>query len=558
MSLTPESTSIDPHAATSRIVIDAIEWRRVRMRLVGRFIDSTARDALGVSPEFFVMNDVTGQRVTLPGVTCEDMRVVIDCNAMRLDGQDPLTAGTWSLFACGADADADEEPIPVGVAGEIAVPSQCYGGDFTTDAYSYRVLPSTRPGTGQFALAIDYQRAPRKPKPPGMAGLKRDTRSLMRRLRKTVFSATYKTSRRLVRKNGRRILFTSDSRSGLSGNLELIHARMIERGLDRDYQLTTAFKSSIVARRPLLDKFKLPYQLATADVILLDDFHPLLYQVPFAPEVRIIQLWHASGAFKTVGYSRVGKKGGPSPFAKSHKNYTHAIVSSEHDVPFYAEAFGLPEERVVATGIPRMDLFFDEEYKTRAIESVYSAMPELRDSRVILFAPTFRGSGPSTAYYDFDQLDLPALYELCVEQEAVFVFKMHPFVRETIDIPEEFVDRFVDATTVREINDLLLVADLVITDYSSLVFEYSTLKRPMLFFAYDLDEYVASRDFYEEFTAFVPGKIVRTFSALLEALRTGDFEAEKVERFAAEHLRYFDAGSTDRVIDQLILGREAS
>ncbi len=556
MSLTPESTSIDPRAATARIVIDAIEWRRARMRLVGRFIDSATRDALGASPEFFVMNDITCQRVTLPGVTSEAMHFVIDCNAMRLDGQNPLTAGTWSLFARASDA--DKETIPVGVTDGIAVPAQCYGGDFTTDAYSYRVSPNTRPETGQFSLAIDYQRTPSKPRPSGLAGLQRDTRNLMRHARKTVFAATYKASRRLVRKNGRRILLTSDSRSGLSGNLELIHTRMIERGLDSDYQLTTAFKSSIMERRPLLEKFKLPYRLATADVILLDDFHPLLYQVPFGPEVRIIQVWHASGAFKTVGYSRVGKAGGPSPFGTSHKNYTHAIVSSEHDVPFYAEAFGLPEERVVATGIPRMDLFFDEEYKTRAVESIYSAMPHLRDSRVILFAPTFRGSGPSTAFYDFDQLDLPALYELCLEQNAVFVFKMHPFVRQTIDIPEEFADRFVDATTSREINDLLLVADLVITDYSSLVFEYSTLKRPMLFFAYDLDEYVASRDFYEEFTAFVPGKIVRTFSALLEALRTGDFEAEKVERFAAEHLRYLDAGSTDRVIDQLVLGREAS
>jgi CDP-ribitol ribitolphosphotransferase len=227
-------------------------------------------------------------------------------------------------------------------------------------------------------------------------------------------------------------------------------------------------------------------------------------------------------------------------------------------VPFYAEAYGLPEERLCATGIPRMDLFFDDAHKERAIESVYTALPRLRDSRVILFVPTFRGSGPSDAYYDYDQLDLAALYALCVEQDTVFVLKMHPFVRTPLRIPAEFADRLVDASGFREVNDLLLVADLVITDYSSVVFEYSTLQRPMVFFAYDLDEYIASRDFYEEFTEFVPGKIVTTFSALLDALRAGDFEAEKVERFAATHLRYRDAGSTDRVIDQLILGRDAS
>ena len=76
-------------------------------------------------------------------------------------------------------------------------------------------------------------------------------------------------------------------------------------------------------------------------------------------DVRIVQLWHASGPFKTVGYSRIGKEGGPRPWSRIHKNYTHAIVSSETDVPFYAEAFGIPESRVIPTGIPRMDRYFD-------------------------------------------------------------------------------------------------------------------------------------------------------------------------------------------------------
>jgi CDP-ribitol ribitolphosphotransferase len=94
----------------------------------------------------------------------------------------------------------------------------------------------------------------------------------------------------------------------------------------------------------------------------------------------------------------------------------------------------------------------------------------------------------------------------------------------------------------------------VITDYSSLVFEYSTLNRPMLFFAYDLEEYISTRDFYEEFTEFVPGKIVRTFDELITAIRESDFEWEKVRPFAETHLGHLDDGSTDRVIDQLIIG----
>ena len=99
------------------------------------------------------------------------------------------------------------------------------------------------------------------------------------------------------------------------------------------------------------------------------------------------------------------------------------------------------------------------------------------------------------------------------------------------------------------------MVDLLITDYSSIVFEFSTLGRPMLFFAYDLDEYIAERDFYVPFEAFVPGRIVRTIDALLDAIARDDYEADKVGEFARRHFDHLDGTSTDRVIDELILAR---
>ena len=133
---------------------------------------------------------------------------------------------------------------------------------------------------------------------------------------------------------------------------------------------------------------------------------------------------------------------------------------------------------------------------------------------------------------------------------------MHPFVTTTPPIPEAFRDRLLDgSTTTLDVNDLLFAVDLLITDYSSIVFEYSTLGRPMLFYAYDLEEYVATRDFYEPFETFVPGRIVRTFPELLDAIRRDDYEVDKVAAFAASHFSHLDAGSTDRVIDQLIVRR---
>ena len=136
------------------------------------------------------------------------------------------------------------------------------------------------------------------------------------------------------RRNGRRILFTSDSRADLSGNLKLVYDRMVARGLDREYELLTLVQArASPTRRSLRDRIRLPWLLARADAIVIDDFQPVIYRVDVDRDVRIVQLWHASGAFKTVGYSRIGKPGGPRPWSRIHKNYTHAIVSSDDGRP---------------------------------------------------------------------------------------------------------------------------------------------------------------------------------------------------------------------------------
>ena len=350
------------------------------------------------------------------------------------------------------------------------------------------------------------------------------------------------------------IVFTSDSRTSLSGNLKLVHDRLVERNLDRTYQLKMIFKASIRMRRGLRERARFVWLLARADVILLEDYQPAIYRLPRHSDQRIIQLWHAWGAFKTVGYSRIGKPSGPNPYSSVHKNYTYATVSSTHEVPFYAEAFGLPEERVTPTGTPSMDDFLDPSRQAERREAAYDAIPGTRDREVILFAPTFRGGSARRARYPVDLIDLDAANALCVERNATLIFKMHPFVRRRVDIPDEYRDRLIDVSDLPvETNDLLLITDLLITDYSSIVFEYSTLGRPMLFYAYDLEEYIATRDFYEPFEDFVPGRIVRTFDELVDSIRREDYQLEKVAPFAARHLPAGNGTATDSIIDELIL-----
>jgi CDP-ribitol ribitolphosphotransferase / teichoic acid ribitol-phosphate polymerase len=525
------------------VVITSLGWERVLLTLHG--LVDLASGGPGPGSFYLRLRD-TEEQVPLPKVSFEGDRFEITINITQAIGRYPLPTGEWLL--CWTDAEGIEQPTFM--ARPFPLDAADYGGLFLVRSGQYWMLPAADKLTSRFYINVND----RSQLPPEVVRRRRSFNAIKRDFRTTVFRAVYELTRRLVRKTGRRVLFASDSRAELSGNLKCIHDRMVERGLDSEYELMTAFKEAVIARRGLLDKFTFPITVAKADFIIIDDLHPMLYKVDYDEHVRIIQTWHASGSFKTFGYSRLGTQGAPAPFSKWHRNYTHAIASSTFDVPLYAEAFSMPDELVLPTGVPRMDLFLDPARQEAHREAVYEVYPQIRDKKIILFAPTFRGAVYRVAYYDFDLIDFDGLYQLAEEQDAVVIFKIHPLVRDSISIPEQYADRFFDATHNREINDFLLVADLVITDYSSLVFECAAINCPMLFFAYDLDEYIAERGFYTPFEEFVPGKIVRTFDELLAAIRADDFEAEKIAPFAKQHFDHLDAGSSDRVIDQLILG----
>jgi CDP-ribitol ribitolphosphotransferase / teichoic acid ribitol-phosphate polymerase len=541
--------------STADVALDlvSVDWERIqvtlRARLGGRTLEEVHRFRLECRDGHHQVMAPT--RAWVDGET-----LALRFNVMQGPGQDPLAPGLWTLTVAPTAGGTSGRGRPVRIGEEAAVDPDRLEGRFEVDEGTYRAVPSVDPATHAFTLRIVLERGSRPPsgvrrRPWWRVQLGRTARAL----RPIAFRAILGGLRIVARRNGRRILFTSDSHDDLAGNMALVHDRMVARGLDGEFELSTLFRPSIMARRSLRDRLRLPWVLARADTIVIDDFQPVIHHLR-ASEVRIVQLWHASGAFKTVGYSRIGKEGGPGPWSRVHKNYTRAIVSSDHDVASYAEAFGIPEARVIPTGIPRMDRFFDPALREAGLAAAHDAFPATRGRFTILFAPTFRGEGPRDASYDPAWLDLPALHALALERDAVVIVKMHPFVRGGPRIPEALQDRLIDGSGSRlDVNDLLFAVDLLVTDYSSIVFEFSTLGRPMLFYAPDLEEYVAARDFYEPFETFVPGRIVTTFDALLDAIRRGDHEAAKVTGFADRHFAHLDGMSTDRVIDDVLLRR---
>ena len=144
--------------------------------------------------------------------------------------------------------------------------------------------------------------------------------------------------------------------------------------------------------------------------------------------------------------------------------------------------------------------------------------------------------------------DINDVYDSLSDDYAIII-KHHPFIQEKHPSPAEYKDRVIDLSENTEINDLLFVSDLVITDYSSLVFESSLLDIPMLFYAYDLQSYIKSRDFYFDFKLYIPGKICTSLYTLLEAIKNEDFETEKIERFRNMFFDDLDGNSSQRIAD---------
>lgn len=328
--------------------------------------------------------------------------------------------------------------------------------------------------------------------------------------------------------NKKKITFASDSRSELNGNLYFVYEEIYRQNLDVNIKLI--LNKRIDNRKSFIQLMVTAFHFATSKIILLDDFYPLVYPLKIRKKSDLIQVWHAAGAFKTFGFSRIGRPGGPSPKSRNHRNYTKVTVSSKSVREHYAEGFGISIDKVYATGVPRSDIFFDEEYKEYVRKTLYNKYPFLKKKKVILYAPTFRGNGQESAFFPYYVLDLKMLYEN-LRDEYIFLFKIHPFVKNKLSIPYQYSDFFYDFSDFREINDLLLVTDVLITDYSSVCFEFALLEKPMLFFAFDLEDYIRTRDFYYDYNSFIPGPIVKSTKEIVDTIKNGRFQLEKVKPF---------------------------
>ena len=163
-----------------------------------------------------------------------------------------------------------------------------------------------------------------------------------------------------------------------------------------------------------------------------------------------------------------------------------------------------------------------------------------------------------TAYYPQEWIDLNFVYEKIKDTNYIFALKFHPYVKDKIEIPEHMRESIIDFSEYREINDLLIVSERLITDYSSSIFEYSLMGRKMLFYVPDLDEYTRDRSFYFEYEKFVPGNIHFDFEKLVTDALDEDFNVNKIFEFRNKFFEYQDGKSSERISNYILENKRRS
>ncbi|MGB7818265.1 MAG: CDP-glycerol glycerophosphotransferase family protein [Ornithinibacter sp.] len=211
---------------------------------------------------------------------------------------------------------------------------------------------------------------------------------------------------------------------------------------------------------------------------------------------------------------------------------------------------------VLEVGYPRNDVLVAPGADERAAR-VRENLGIPPGKRVVLYAPTFRDNRPTRRgrFSAEVPLDL-AEWSRRFGDDHVLLIRTHVLISNRVAIPDEARAHVVDVSRYPDMQELLLASDVLVTDYSSSFFDYALLGRPIIFYAYDLEEYAEQlRGFYLPYDDSLPGEIVRDEAALLDAMEAAAHRAvpdDRVVRFAATYAPRDDGQASSRVIDELL------
>ena len=242
-----------------------------------------------------------------------------------------------------------------------------------------------------------------------------------------------------------------------------------------------------------------------------------------------LNTWHGI-PIKTVGNGAEGR----NDYDFSYIDYF--CISGDYEISIYEKSFRVPENHMLKTGMPRNDVLYDT--TEEEIDNLKNKIGLPPNKKILLYAPTWRDSKDGGKSYSIKPpMDL-SKWENQLGNDYVLLFRTHPYTNELLGV--EFNDFVRDFTNYPNINDLMKVADVLISDYSATIFDFAILERPIISFAYDCDEYGSERGFSMDIRKEMPGGICESEDEVLARILHMDFDKEitAVKEFKIKYLTY--------------------
>ena len=339
--------------------------------------------------------------------------------------------------------------------------------------------------------------------------------------------------------NDNQIAFVVDDKNSFKGNFQYIKREFSKRG---DFDFVFFNKNSLS-----ISNIK---KLAKSKYIFLNDNFLAIAFMNFNKDSKIFQLWHAPGAFKKFAASSSDNGEEIAVIAKASKKTDYLFITSENIKGFYRDAFRIDENKIKSFGIPRTDYYFEDKNIKKLRENFDERYPLAKNKKIILYAPTFRDNEEDNNVFNYLNLEK---FNNDLSEEYVLALRLHPKINQFFKGDIDTKADFIDVSGYKNEQELMLISDLLITDYSSIMIEFALLNKPIIFFTYDYDRYLTKdRGFYYDFESNVPGDIVKTDDELIKLIKEGSYNTEKHNSFLKMQFDYLDGNSSKRIVDFIL------
>lgn len=266
------------------------------------------------------------------------------------------------------------------------------------------------------------------------------------------------------------------------------------------------------------------YYIATSKVALLDTYSITVSCLKHKKSLKVIQMWHASGAVKKFGLQSLGTKEGRDKKISAamcmHKNYDYVLAPSKATAAFYMDAFGCSADKIKICSLPRVDEVLSDNGSTA---DFYRQNPDLCHKKIVLFLPTFRDREAYAVN------ELKASFGVNMNDYHLIVSPHPLFSQVSRDERFSFNGSF-------STYDLMKAADIIITDYSACAFDAGVLMKPLYFYVPDYDEYGRERGLNINLKDEMSKAVFESSEELCTAIRSGEYDYNELYNFKSKYM----------------------